>query len=173
MDIGLFSSPLHEDYNAMRVTNEKLPEDTPGTKQIPLVVPKHINNKTKSEMDIGLFSSPLHEDYHARRVTKEGSVTAPTADIPGRTKRILLVVQAFPPLLKNAGGVAKRYLTLCRAMIDGLGWTVTIMVGSLRFFFLFILSFFFFCIIIQLNYTCLFSRIDLFYSYSLSLVNDL
>ena len=135
MDIGLFSSPLHEDYNAMRVTNEKLPEDTPI--QIPLVVPKHINNKTKSEMDIGLFSSPLHEDYHARRVTKEGSVTAPTADIPGRTKRILLVVQAFPPLLKNAGGVAKRYLTLCRAMIDGLGWTVTIMVGSLRFFFSF------------------------------------
>jgi hypothetical protein len=128
MDIGLFSSPLHEDYNAMRVTNEKLP------KQIPLTVPKHINNKIKSEMDIGLFSSPLHEDYHARRVTKEGSVKAPTADIPGRTKRILLVVQAFPPLLKNAGGVAKRYLTLCRAMIDGLGWTVTIMVGLFVFF---------------------------------------
>ena len=28
-------------------------------------------------------------------------------------RRALLVVQAFPPLLKNAGGVAKRYLTLC------------------------------------------------------------
>lgn len=40
--------------------------------------------------------------------------------------RALLIVQAFPPLLKNAGGVAKRYLTLCRALIDGLGWHVTL-----------------------------------------------
>jgi len=41
--------------------------------------------------------------------------------------KALLVVQAFPPLLKNAGGVAKRYLTLCRALIDGLGWSVTLL----------------------------------------------
>ena len=39
----------------------------------------------------------------------------------------LIVVQAFPPLLKNAGGVAKRYITLCRALIDDLGWKVTIL----------------------------------------------
>jgi len=42
-------------------------------------------------------------------------------------KRALVVVQAFPPLLKNAGGVAKRYLSLCRALIDQLGWTVTML----------------------------------------------
>lgn len=38
----------------------------------------------------------------------------------------LVVAQAFPPLLKNAGGVAKRYLALCSALIDGLGWRVTL-----------------------------------------------
>mmetsp|Transcript_111101 Transcript_111101/g.315200 ORF Transcript_111101/g.315200 Transcript_111101/m.315200 type:complete len:542 (+) Transcript_111101:24-1649(+) len=38
----------------------------------------------------------------------------------------LVVVNCFPPLLKNAGGVSKRYLTLCRALIDGLGWKVTL-----------------------------------------------
>lgn len=38
-----------------------------------------------------------------------------------------MVVQCFPPLLKNAGGVSKRYFTLCRALIDGLGWQVTLM----------------------------------------------
>jgi len=42
-------------------------------------------------------------------------------------KRALLVLQAFPPLLKNAGGVAKRYLTLCRALIDDMGWQVTLL----------------------------------------------
>eukprot|EP00946_MAST-07B_sp_MAST-7B-sp1_P005029 g5029.t1 len=41
-------------------------------------------------------------------------------------KRALIVCQAFPPLLKNAGGVAKRYLTLCGTFIDEYGWTVTI-----------------------------------------------
>ena len=40
--------------------------------------------------------------------------------------RALLVCQAFPPLLKNAGGVSKRYLTLCAALIDELGWKVTL-----------------------------------------------
>mmetsp|Transcript_46820 Transcript_46820/g.85742 ORF Transcript_46820/g.85742 Transcript_46820/m.85742 type:complete len:494 (-) Transcript_46820:100-1581(-) len=38
--------------------------------------------------------------------------------------RVLICAQAFPPLAKNAGGVAKRYLSLCRACIDGLGWKV-------------------------------------------------
>ena len=42
-------------------------------------------------------------------------------------KHALVVVQAFPPLLKNAGGVAKRYLTLIRALIDRLDWCVTLM----------------------------------------------
>lgn len=42
-------------------------------------------------------------------------------------KHALLVVQCFPPLLKNAGGVAKRYLSLCRALIDGLGWQVSLL----------------------------------------------
>lgn len=37
-----------------------------------------------------------------------------------------MCAQAFPPLLKNAGGVSKRYFTLCRALIDGLGWEVTL-----------------------------------------------
>jgi glycosyltransferase involved in cell wall biosynthesis len=41
--------------------------------------------------------------------------------------RALLVVNCFPPLLKNAGGVSKRYLTLVRALIDGLGWQVTLL----------------------------------------------
>mmetsp|Transcript_125417 Transcript_125417/g.354776 ORF Transcript_125417/g.354776 Transcript_125417/m.354776 type:complete len:519 (-) Transcript_125417:217-1773(-) len=41
--------------------------------------------------------------------------------------KALVVVQCFPPLLKNAGGVSKRYLTLCRALIDGLGWQVTLL----------------------------------------------
>lgn len=41
-------------------------------------------------------------------------------------KRALVCVQAFPPLLKSAGGVSKRYLTLCRALIN-VGWKVTIM----------------------------------------------
>lgn len=41
--------------------------------------------------------------------------------------KALVVVQCFPPLLKNAGGVSKRYFTLCRALIDGLGWQVTLM----------------------------------------------
>eukprot|EP00928_Gymnodinium_smaydae_P078832 TRINITY_DN62899_c0_g1_i1.p1 TRINITY_DN62899_c0_g1~~TRINITY_DN62899_c0_g1_i1.p1 ORF type:complete len:552 (-),score=118.49 TRINITY_DN62899_c0_g1_i1:92-1747(-) len=41
--------------------------------------------------------------------------------------KALVVAQCFPPLLKNAGGVSKRYLTLCRALIDGLGWQVTLM----------------------------------------------
>jgi len=40
--------------------------------------------------------------------------------------RALVCVQAFPPLLKQAGGVAKDYLALCRALIDGLGWEVTL-----------------------------------------------
>ena len=44
--------------------------------------------------------------------------------MPGQ--RALIVCQAFPPLLKNAGGVAKRYLTLCGTFIDEYGWTVTI-----------------------------------------------
>jgi glycosyltransferase involved in cell wall biosynthesis len=38
----------------------------------------------------------------------------------------LIVCQAFPPLFKNAGGVAKRYLTLCKALIDDLGYEVTL-----------------------------------------------
>mmetsp|Transcript_30344 Transcript_30344/g.69816 ORF Transcript_30344/g.69816 Transcript_30344/m.69816 type:complete len:493 (+) Transcript_30344:42-1520(+) len=38
--------------------------------------------------------------------------------------RVLICAQAFPPLAKNAGGVAKRYLSLCRACIDGLGGKV-------------------------------------------------
>jgi len=42
-------------------------------------------------------------------------------------KQALVVVQAYPPLLKNAGGVAKRYFSLCRALIDGLGWKVTLL----------------------------------------------
>eukprot|EP00929_Paragymnodinium_shiwhaense_P001414 TRINITY_DN101649_c0_g1_i1.p1 TRINITY_DN101649_c0_g1~~TRINITY_DN101649_c0_g1_i1.p1 ORF type:complete len:486 (+),score=73.89 TRINITY_DN101649_c0_g1_i1:169-1626(+) len=41
--------------------------------------------------------------------------------------KALICVQAFPPLLKQAGGVAKDYFALCRALIDGLGWTVTLM----------------------------------------------
>lgn len=41
--------------------------------------------------------------------------------------RALVCVQAFPPLLKQAGGVAKDYFALCRALIDGLGWSVTLM----------------------------------------------
>ena len=56
--------------------------------------------------------------------------------------RALVCAQAFPPLLKQAGdlgfcphlpdalcqagGVAKDYLALCRALIDGLGWEVTL-----------------------------------------------
>lgn len=82
--------------------------------QVVNIILLHVNLLKYGLSTKHIEQSPLHEDYHARRVTKEGSVTAPTADIPGRTKRILLVVQAFPPLLKNAGGVAKRYLTLCR-----------------------------------------------------------
>jgi len=39
----------------------------------------------------------------------------------------LLCVQCFPPLVKNAGGVAKDNLALCRALIDGLGWRVTLL----------------------------------------------
>ena len=61
----------------------------------------------------------------------------------------LICAQAFPPLLKQArvwsaassrhalaswkvipceaGGVAKDYLALCRALIDGLGWEVTLL----------------------------------------------
>lgn len=39
--------------------------------------------------------------------------------------RAILCVQCFPPLLKQAGGVAKDNLVLCRALIE-LGWTVTI-----------------------------------------------
>mmetsp|Transcript_6013 Transcript_6013/g.10933 ORF Transcript_6013/g.10933 Transcript_6013/m.10933 type:complete len:480 (+) Transcript_6013:43-1482(+) len=39
----------------------------------------------------------------------------------------LICAQAFPPLLKQAGGVAKDYLALCRALIDGLGWKVTLL----------------------------------------------
>ncbi|CAE7213836.1 Slc8a2 [Symbiodinium natans] len=50
------------------------------------------------------------------------------ADAGGmRAMKALVVVQCFPPLLKNAGGVSKRYFTLCRALIDGLGWQVTLM----------------------------------------------
>jgi hypothetical protein len=41
-------------------------------------------------------------------------------------KRALLCVQAYPPLLKAAGGVAKRYLTVTRALIEELGFQVTI-----------------------------------------------
>eukprot|EP00913_Durusdinium_trenchii_P025611 g24038.t1 len=41
--------------------------------------------------------------------------------------RALVCAQAFPPLLKQAGGVAKDYLALCRALIDGLGWEVTLL----------------------------------------------
>lgn len=41
--------------------------------------------------------------------------------------KALVVVNCFPPLLKNAGGVSKRYLTLCRALIEGLGWQVTLL----------------------------------------------
>lgn len=44
-----------------------------------------------------------------------------------RKPRALVVVQCFPPLLKNSGGVSKRYLTLCRALIDDLGWQVTLL----------------------------------------------
>lgn len=44
-----------------------------------------------------------------------------------RRTRVLLCVQAFPPLAKNAGGVAKRYLSLCRALIDGLGYEVLLL----------------------------------------------
>jgi glycosyltransferase involved in cell wall biosynthesis len=44
-----------------------------------------------------------------------------------KRKKALVVVQCFPPLLKNAGGVSKRYLTLCRALIDGLGWEVSLL----------------------------------------------
>lgn len=44
-----------------------------------------------------------------------------------RQKKALIVVNCFPPLVKNAGGVSKRYFTLCRALIDGLGWQVTIL----------------------------------------------
>ena len=40
---------------------------------------------------------------------------------------MLLCVQAFPPLLKAAGGVAKRYLTVARALIEELGYHVTIL----------------------------------------------
>lgn len=42
-------------------------------------------------------------------------------------KKALVVVNCFPPLIKNAGGVSKRYFTLCRALIDGLGWQVTLL----------------------------------------------
>mmetsp|Transcript_48012 Transcript_48012/g.104403 ORF Transcript_48012/g.104403 Transcript_48012/m.104403 type:complete len:540 (+) Transcript_48012:30-1649(+) len=45
---------------------------------------------------------------------------------PKRRKCAMVCVQAFPPLLKVAGGVAKRYLTLCRALIDGLGYKVVL-----------------------------------------------
>jgi len=41
--------------------------------------------------------------------------------------RALICAQAFPPLLKQAGGVAKDYLALCRALIDGLGWEVALL----------------------------------------------
>eukprot|EP00403_Amphidinium_massartii_P029997 CAMPEP_0178395528 /NCGR_PEP_ID=MMETSP0689_2-20121128/13265_1 /TAXON_ID=160604 /ORGANISM="Amphidinium massartii, Strain CS-259" /LENGTH=483 /DNA_ID=CAMNT_0020016185 /DNA_START=20 /DNA_END=1468 /DNA_ORIENTATION=+ len=41
--------------------------------------------------------------------------------------RVLICAQAFPPLAKNAGGVAKRYLSLCRAFVDGLGWKVSLL----------------------------------------------
>uniref|UniRef100_A0A7R9YCQ7 Glycosyltransferase subfamily 4-like N-terminal domain-containing protein n=1 Tax=Pinguiococcus pyrenoidosus TaxID=172671 RepID=A0A7R9YCQ7_9STRA len=41
-------------------------------------------------------------------------------------RKALICVQAFPPLLKSAGGVSKRYLTLVRALVD-MGWKVTIM----------------------------------------------
>ena len=74
-------------------------------------------------------SSPLHEDWSVSYSTtpnKNDENLPPATYIPGPARRVLLVCQAYPPLLKNAGGVAKRYLTLCRAMIDGLGWTVTI-----------------------------------------------
>eukprot|EP00928_Gymnodinium_smaydae_P024205 TRINITY_DN19660_c0_g1_i1.p1 TRINITY_DN19660_c0_g1~~TRINITY_DN19660_c0_g1_i1.p1 ORF type:complete len:479 (-),score=100.91 TRINITY_DN19660_c0_g1_i1:118-1554(-) len=41
--------------------------------------------------------------------------------------RALVCVQCFPPLVKNAGGVSKDYLALCQALIEGLGWSVTLM----------------------------------------------
>ena len=57
--------------------------------------------------------------------------SSPTADAStpwtDESPQALVVVQAFPPLLKNAGGVAKRYITLCRALIDQLGWRVTLL----------------------------------------------
>jgi glycosyltransferase involved in cell wall biosynthesis len=76
-------------------------------------------------------TSPLHESYGGKQYTSDRKVyphkITKKQTIPGYSnKRVLLVCQAFPPLLKNAGGVAKRYLTLCRALIDGLGWMVTI-----------------------------------------------
>mmetsp|Transcript_3153 Transcript_3153/g.8999 ORF Transcript_3153/g.8999 Transcript_3153/m.8999 type:complete len:526 (-) Transcript_3153:1622-3199(-) len=43
-----------------------------------------------------------------------------------KERKALICVQAFPPLLKSAGGVSKRYLTLCRALID-MGWKVSLM----------------------------------------------
>lgn len=46
---------------------------------------------------------------------------------PSRPRQALLCVQAFPPLLKAAGGASRRHLSLCRALIDGLGWHVTLL----------------------------------------------
>ena len=40
--------------------------------------------------------------------------------------RVTLLIQCFPPLLSTAGGVSKRYLKLCKCLIEEYNYTVTI-----------------------------------------------
>mmetsp|Transcript_34607 Transcript_34607/g.77651 ORF Transcript_34607/g.77651 Transcript_34607/m.77651 type:complete len:644 (+) Transcript_34607:55-1986(+) len=68
-------------------------------------------------------ASPAEAEMAYKEACLEGKMQVVRDD---QQRKALVVVQCFPPLLKNAGGVSKRYLTLCRALIDGLGWKVTL-----------------------------------------------
>ena len=129
------SNPLHESYPPVHAapkttTTAANPQGLPPPQCLSFRGPS-------SGLDLGLLTSPLHESYPPVPAARKATTTTssplkvhnnlpPPVSVPGPSKRVLLVCQAFPPLLKNAGGVAKRYLTLCRALIDGLDWTVTI-----------------------------------------------
>lgn len=44
----------------------------------------------------------------------------------GMTRHIALIVQCFPPLIRGAGGVAKRYYRLCKCLIEEYKYKVTL-----------------------------------------------
>ena len=92
-----------------------------GKGKRPASLPPRLDEVTDDVLD---RADSLSSDEVASPLGREGLLKY---NMRGETTmRALLIVQAFPPLLKNAGGVAKRYLTLCGALIDGLGWKVTL-----------------------------------------------